>query len=159
MKAVMNRTIMKTIIIALIALLIYSAPLHAYCEGGKYQNISVSEEIKKCDFIIIGTVVSRKIVVDPVEDPIGYEAEIFDVEVESILYGTPKEKLTKPSLSVYNENTSARYPMIVGEKYLLFVYLDNVGFWINSCGNSTLYKKSEEPIAEIKRNIGQNNRK
>lgn len=143
---------MKIKILMVIGLLLYSTQLFAYCEGG-YPNISVSDEIKKCEFIVIGTVVSRHIVVDPVEDPEGYEAEIFHVEVENILSGNPKDYLIKPYLSLYNYNASSRFPMTVGEKYILFVYSGNDGFWINSCGNSDTYNEAKETINEIKKII------
>jgi hypothetical protein len=149
-RVVMNRGIMKIKILMVMVLLLYSRQLYAYCEGG-YPNISVSDEIKKCEFIVIGTVVSRYIVVDPIEDPEGYEAEIFHIEIESILNGTPKDKLIKPYMSVYNDNDSGRFPMHVGEKYLLFVYSDRDGLWINSCGNSATYNRGRETINEIKK--------
>jgi len=132
-------------------LLLYSTQLYAYCEGGKYPNISVSKEIKECEFIVIGKVVSRHIVVDPIEDPEGYEAEIFHIEVESILNGHPQDSMIKPYLAVYNGNDSGRFIMHVGEKYLLFVYSGNDGFWINSCGNSDTYTRGKETINEIKK--------
>jgi hypothetical protein len=146
----MNRGIMKIKILMVMALLLYSEQLYAYCEGG-YPNVSVSDEIKKCEFIVIGTVVSRYIVVDPIENPEGYEAEIFHIEIESILNGTPKDNLIKPYLSLYNFNASSRFPMTVGEKYILFVYAGNDGFWINSCGNSDTYNSGKEIINEIKK--------
>jgi hypothetical protein len=143
---VMKGGIMKIKFLILITILFYSGQLHAWCEGG-YPNISVKDEIKKCEFIVIGTVVKRYIVVDPIEDPEGYEAEIFHIEIESVLQGNPQKK---PYLSVYNDNGSSRFVMHVGEKYLLFVYSGSDGFWIDSCGNSDLYKDSKKTIEEIK---------
>jgi hypothetical protein len=147
----MNRGIMKTKILMVIGLLFYTTQLYAWCEGG-YPNISVKEELNKCKFIVIGTVVKRYIVVDPIEDPEGYEAEIFHVEIESVLQGNPQKK---PYLSVYNDNGSSRFVMEVGKKYLLFVYSGIDGFWIDSCGNSDLYKDSKKTIEEIKRHTSE----
>jgi hypothetical protein len=126
----------KTYLLAII-FICFSSQLHAYCEGGKYPNISVSDEIKQTSFIIIGTVTQRLLVVDPINDPEGYEAELFHVKVERILYGKPPVYITDQYLTLYNFNASSRYLMEVGEKHLLFVSANQDGFRINSCGNST----------------------
>lgn len=137
----------------MMAILLFPVSLYAYCEGGKYPNISVSDEIKQCEFIIVGTVTARNIVVDPIKDPEGYEAEIFHVNVEEILHGHPRQGLIKPYLSVYNANGSSRFPMNVGERYLLFVYSGNHGFWINICGNSSTYENGRKRIDELRKTI------
>ena len=147
------------IIILLVMVLVYSGQLYAYCDGGMYPNISIAEEIEKSEFVVIGMVVSRHIVVDPVEDPEGYEAEIFRIRIETVLKGEPRPPLIKPYLSVYNVNTSARFPMDVGKKYILFVYLGRDGFWVNSCGNSTTYREGADTIKTVARIVGGKNRK
>ena len=146
---------MKKIII-LIALLGFSSKLFAYCDGG-YPNITVADEIKEANFVAIGKVTSRKIVVDPIEDPEGYEAELFQVEIENVLYGTPPEYVVKGYLTLYNVNTSSRFNMDVGESYIMFVseYWD--GFYINSCGNSGTVIKSKEVIKTIQKIVGDKN--
>ena len=128
-----------------------SGQLYAYCEGGKYPNISVAEEIMESKFIIVGKVTSRRIVVDPESDPEGYEAEIFQVSIESVLHGHPPKYVMRQYLSLFNSNDSSRFPMIVGEKYLLFVSSGSDGFWINSCGNSDNFNDSREKISIIKK--------
>jgi hypothetical protein len=142
----------KTIIAIIFSTL--PAQLYAYCDGGKYPDISVSEEIQKTEFIVIGTVKSRKIVVDPKEDPEGYEAEIFHVDVEKTLYGAPPAYLDKQFLRLYNDNTSSRFPMDEGQKYLLFVSSGSDGFWVNSCGNSGKLNVSMEVIKGIQLIVG-----
>jgi hypothetical protein len=143
---------MRKMLLASILMCI-SSQLFAYCEGG-YPNISLANEIAKADFIIIGKVTSRRIVVDPKEDPQGYEAELFQIKVNSILNGNPKQNIIKPYLTVYNNNDSSRFVMDVGETYLLFVYDGMDGRWVNSCGNSDTYKESAEKINTIKKLVG-----
>lgn len=140
-------------IIILIALLGFSSQLFAYCDGG-YPNVTVADEIKKTNFIAIGKATSRKIVVDPIEDPEGYEAELFQVEIEKVLYGNPSGYVVKGYLTLYNANTSSRFNMDIGESYLMFVsdYLD--GFFINSCGNSGTVTESKEIIKTIQKIVG-----
>jgi hypothetical protein len=52
---------------------------------------------------------------------------------------------------IYNFNASSRYPMGVGEKHVLFVTLDDDGFWVNSCGNSSPYERATKTLQELKR--------
>lgn len=134
-----------------IGMLLFARQTHAYCDGGKYPNIAVPDEIKVSQFVVIGTVIARKIVVDPIEDPEGYEAEIFHVKVKQVLYGHPKQGALKPYLAIYNANTSARFLMDMGEKYLLFVSEGADGFFINHCGNSGEVTESKSTMAAIEK--------
>lgn len=127
-----------------IILISISATAFAWCE--KYPDISIAEELKKSDFVVIGTVSSRLIVVDPVEDPEGYEAEIFKFKIEEALSGNPKKEIR-----LYNENNSGRFPMEVGKKYFIFVRTGDDGYWVDSCGNSEEYYKSAKIISEVKK--------
>jgi hypothetical protein len=136
--------------IFLLAALLVSLEARAYCEGG-YPNISIEEEISKSEFIVVGTVTSRKIVVDPNVDPQGYEAELFQVKVEEVLSGKPSMAVMEQYLTVFNYNASSRYLIGMGEKHLLFVSNSSDGYWINSCGNSSEYKESKEKLKLIKK--------
>jgi hypothetical protein len=140
----MNKTL------AAIFISIISNSVYAYCDGG-YPNISVAEELKKSEFVIIGSTSSRKILVDPIENPQGYEAEIFQVKVERVLSGKPKEYVTKEYLTIYNYNASSRFPMELGKKYLLFVSEGADGYWVNSCGNSNEIEQSQNTVELIKK--------
>jgi hypothetical protein len=143
--------IMRNILIS-IALLSFSNQLCAWCP--KYPNVTVAEEIKGADFIVTGKVISRKIIVNPIEDPEGYDAELFQVQVEQTLYGKPPNYVLKEYLSLYNVNDSGRFPMVVGEKYLMFVSTGSDGFYIDSCGNSGTLTESKEIIKVIQKIIG-----
>lgn len=143
---------MRNIIIQ-ITLLGFSSQLFAYCDGG-YPNVTVVDEIKKANFVAIGKVTSRKIVVDPTEDPEGYEAELFQVEIGKVLYGTPPGYMVKGYLTLHSINTSSRFNMDVGESYLMFVSESSDGFYINSCGNSGAVIKSKEIIKTIQKIVG-----
>ncbi len=134
---------MKIITISF-ALLLISTNLFAYCD--KYPEISVAQEIERSKFVVIGTVISRMIVVDPLKDPEGYEAEIFKFKIEKTLKGQPGK-----IISLYNVNSSARFPMEVNKKYFLFVDTDEDGYWVNSCGTSKKYQDSAKVMDEVKR--------
>lgn len=124
----------------------------AYCEGGRYPNVTVSQELRSTPLVVVGSVVNRMIVVDPIEDPAGYEAEIFSVRIERVVHGALPAGV-KPgfTMSVRNENTSARFPMNVGMRYLLFVSHDFGEIWINSCGNSVDMARADPVMKQIRR--------
>ncbi|RYY03775.1 MAG: hypothetical protein EOO53_07730 [Gammaproteobacteria bacterium] len=122
---------------------------YAHCEGDEHPNISVSQELKESTFVVAGEVVSRKILVDPLIDPTGYEAEIFQIKVHKIIAGKPKTYVKKEYLTIYNYNASSRFPMEKGNVYLLFVSEGADGYWINSCGNSAEIKNSQETLKQI----------
>lgn len=137
-------------ILAAIFISLISNSVYAYCDGG-YPNISVAEELKESEFVLIGSTISRKILVDPIEDPKGYEAEIFQVKVERVVSGKPKEYVTKEYLTLYNYNASSRFLMEIGKKYFLFVSEGADGYWINSCGNSSEIEPSQNAVELIKK--------
>jgi hypothetical protein len=143
----MRRIILGAILLGL------SGGAGAYCEGGRYPNITIAEELKESDFVIVGRLESRMLVVDPVEDPQGYEAVLYKVKIEQVLHGQPPEYATKMYLTIVNENSSARFPIYekdIGKEYLMFVYSGPDGYWVNSCGNSDELSKSKEKIDQIK---------
>ena len=74
----------------------------------------VKQEAGNSRFVVVGNVIHRQVVVDPEVDPMGYEAELFQVEVEKVVHGRPSKRFIKPYLVIYNSNTSARFPMEVG---------------------------------------------
>jgi hypothetical protein len=132
----------------------FSGCAFAFCSGGKYPNIGVAEEMRESDFIVIGTLSAMKIVVDPVEDPEGYEAQLFQVKISKILRGTPPKYAMQSYFTVFNVNTSARFPIgpeDLGKQYLLFVRSSPDGYWINSCGNSDELDKSAKNLWMIER--------
>jgi hypothetical protein len=141
-------------LLAALLLLSCAGPASAYCEGGRYPNVTVQEEIPEADFIVIGTVTNRRIVVDTVEDPEGYEAELFQVEIEDVIRGTPPDHAMKPYLTIYEENASSRFGMEVGVRYLLFVSASADGYYINSCGNSGVLSESADILDVVGRTAG-----
>jgi hypothetical protein len=120
-----------------------------------YPNVSIEKEIRESDFIVVGKVSSRRIVVDVEDDPQGYAAELFQVEVESILSGDPDIHTIHPYPTIYSSNDTSRFPFDLGETYLLFVSDGQDGRWVNTCGNSDTYKLSQKTIEIIKKTVPQ----
>lgn len=148
---------MKTCLGGLLLAALLSAPglASAFCAGG-YPNISLLREVKESEFVIIGTLVSYRRVVDP-EDPEGYDATLYRVHVDKVLHGRVPANARKSWLTIYNENTSARFPFDdpagpgKGKPYLMLVRSGPDGYWVGACGHSGELEKAGKTVLAIKR--------
>ena len=142
----------KAVFILLVCLLAGVRPAMAVCldphTGISGYKIPLDEEIDSTQRIIMGQVTGKpQILQEDPSDPIGVTAYLYTVHVLRQLKGTTPENIT-----IRSENTSARFPMDVGEKYLLFLSKDH-DFWVNSCGNSAPLEESGDALYRIKQKI------
>jgi hypothetical protein len=127
----------------------------AYCDGGRYPNLPLASEVKASEFVVIGKLDSYRRVVDP-SDPEGYEATLYRVRVEQVLSGRLPGYVRKSHLTIYNENTSARFPFDdsvhagAGKRYLLLVRAGPDGYWVDACGHSGELDASRETLNRIR---------
>jgi hypothetical protein len=119
----------------------------ARCAGG-YPNVSVGQERKQSDFVVIGKLSDVRLVVDP-RDPVGYDALLFQVKISRVVSGSAPGYARNGYFTIFNENTSARFPIYqddVGKEYLMFVRSGPDGHWLDSCGNSDELGRSDEKL-------------
>lgn len=95
--------------------------------------IPLATEVVSADAIVVGRVLSERALSEDRADPEGVTAYDVSVKVITRLKGDVPDRLV-----LRNENTSARYPMSVGEEHILFVSRDRGQAWVDSCGNSSL---------------------
>ena len=95
--------------------------------------IPFAAEVGSADAILVGRVLSKQDLAEDPADPEGVTADEVTVKVITRLKGKVPDVLV-----LRNENTSARYPMSVGEEHILFVSRDGRESWVDSCGNSSL---------------------
>jgi hypothetical protein len=93
--------------------------------------IPLSIEVRNADAIILGRVLSEQGLKEDMTDPDGVTAYNVAIKVLSSLKGHLPSRIV-----IKNENTSARYPMSVGEVHILFISRTPQGLLVNSCGNS-----------------------
>jgi hypothetical protein len=142
---------MRKLVVAF-ACLIGANHCFALCTGG-YPNVSVAQERKQSDFVIIGQLSDVRNVVDP-QDPQGYDARLFQVKVKKLVSGSPPGYALTEYFTVFNENTSARFPIDerdLGKEYLMFVRSGPDGYWIDSCGNSDELSRSQQKLRLVER--------
>jgi hypothetical protein len=91
---------------------------------------SVSQEFTTSTYVIIGMQVHERSVSSD-DDPDGVAAIIYSVRPIEVLKGVAGR-----NISIWSENTSGRFVIEKGEKYLLFVKTSDEGLYIDNCGNS-----------------------
>jgi hypothetical protein len=114
----------------------------AVCVNG---HISISSEYRTSKAVGIGTVMSEKTVP---ETPDGFflDGTAYQVRVDEIFRGD-----LPATVNIFSENTSGRFPMNVGSKYLMFVYAAHGRLLIDYCGNSGLLSKSSQVLQQVEK--------
>jgi len=114
----------------------------AVCVNG---HPSVTSEYRHSKIVVIASVVEEKPVAAM---PDGYflEGKMYELNVEKAFRGKPG-----PTLKLFDENTSGRFEMSVGTKYLLFVYEEHGRLRVDNCGNSAEFSKSSAIIKQVEK--------
>jgi hypothetical protein len=111
----------------------------AYCP---VPEIRANGEFFKSDAVFIGAVLSIRETADTDKDVGGW---FYRLRVEEMFRGPATKMIT-----VYAENSSARFPLEKGQKYLLFAYKQNSRLEIYGCGNSALLSEASDALARLK---------
>jgi hypothetical protein len=99
-------------------------------------------EFFKSESVFVGEVLSET--PEVVQGDVLPQGWFYQLRVEKTFRG-PALK----TLSVYTEDTNVRYPLKVGEKYLLFAHQDEGRLSIDSCGNSNKLSEAAGAIDAI----------
>jgi hypothetical protein len=106
--------------------------------------IPLTLEIRETRDIVIGRVVADKALQEDPDDPEGITAQEISIQVLKRLKGN------LPNVFIFrNINTSARYPIGMGERHVLFVSRTDNQLWVNACGNSTLTVQAPQLARQI----------
>jgi hypothetical protein len=133
----------STIVLATILAVRTTAAIPAVvCVNG---HPSVSSEYKSSQEVIASRVLTAK-QLPPTNDNYFLEGTTYRVMVEKSYKGSPSR-----TLSVFSENSSGRFPMKIGHRYLLFLYQDRGRYQVDNCGNSDELARSSRKINELER--------
>jgi hypothetical protein len=139
--------------IALIASAI-SLPVSAVCLDPTTfvsgYHLPLNTEVQSTRFIGIGKVTHEKALQENRSDPYGITATIYTVKIFRQLKG----RLPK-TISIKAENDSGRYPMDVGEEYLLFLTKEHRGYFVDSCGNSSALPQGNAALQRVEKKLAQ----
>ena len=134
--------------LVLLALALHFCTARAVCLDPKTfisgYKVPLDSEVRTADAIVVARVLSEQGLNEDPTDPDGYTAYNLTIRVLTSLKGS------LPDVTVIrNDNTSARYPMSVGDEHILFVSRDGNELWINSCGNSAAMPKGKQLVKQI----------
>jgi hypothetical protein len=127
----------------------------ALCWDGRHPDVST--EFKASDSVVTGFVVSSRNESSP-DDPQGYQDTIYTIRVIDVFKGKVGQLL-----ELISENTSGRFPMNIGKKYLLFVSTSRVRdslqpsgleTYVDSCGNSGTLDEKKAELEAVRRMSG-----
>jgi hypothetical protein len=107
--------------------------------------LHVSDEFYVSDLVLTGTVLYAENVVDPT-DPKGVTGTFYTMEVDATFRGKAPRLL-----KLYSENSTARFPMELHRRYVLFLTLDIGRNWVvDNCGNSGELSKAADTMSDLK---------
>ena len=116
---------------------------YALCLDNRHT--SLEDEYRDSTMVLIGRVVAVRPVRDP-NDPQGVSSYTYKVKPIDKLKGRMSNKVT-----LTMENSSSRFPLDLGEDYLLFIQrVEKGNLFIDSCGNSSKVSEAGDVISKIK---------
>jgi len=92
--------------------------------------------------VIVGTVVDEH--ATPASKNF-YEGVTYRVKTEETLRGQ-----APATVQLFSENSSGRFPMNTGEKYVLFVYRESGRYAIDACGSSGLVTEKRDMLRTVR---------
>jgi hypothetical protein len=108
---------------------------------------SVAREYGESAFVFVGTVIAER--QEPAEDdPQGFfDGVTYTVRIDEQFKG-PSQK----TVSLFSENSTARYPMQLRQRYLVFVYLESgQRYAVNNCGNTELFRAKSKALSTVRK--------
>jgi len=118
-----------------------TVPVWGVCLLNDY---SVQAEYSRSTAVVIGEPVSERSVPDR-EDVGFYGGIIYTVKISETLRGALHGKV-----EVFSENTSGRFPMEKGKKYILFLSKDQKYLSADNCGNSGLVAEKHDVLSAVR---------
>ena len=115
--------------------------VQAVCLNG---HPSVAEEYEAAKAVVAATVVAERLI--PSAEADFYDGTLYRIRVDKTLRGSVGD-----SAEIFSENSSGRFPMAVGAKYLLFIHTGSAGMRVDYCGNSGLVPKRMKELKQVER--------
>jgi hypothetical protein len=121
----------------------------ALCCGASFaacllDDYSVSAEFSRSAVVALARVVSERQV------PEQKEAGLLDGTLYSLRVQETYRGQASRTRSVFSENSSGRFPMVVGQTYIVFLYLQSGRLSADYCGNSGLASDKQNVVNEVR---------
>lgn len=145
----LNAITSKVVLLALVSI---SLQAKAVCLDPKTlvsgYKLPLGLEVRTSDAIVVGRVLSERGLKEDPTDPDGYTAHDLTIKVLTRLKGN-----LPGTIVIRNDNTSARYPMSIGEEHILFVTRVGGALSVNSCGNSSVMPRGRRVVKQVQREL------
>jgi len=124
----------------LISLCLWADLASAFCGRG---HRSPAQEYRESSIVFVGRVVSE----EATRESEGYfEGSTYSLEVNEPLRGVPAK-----AIKIFSENSSGRFPMKVGRRYIIFAYEERGRLTVDNCGNSGELPQEAAVLSAIRR--------
>ena len=120
-------------------LLAMASTVHAVCVNG---HPSVTAEYQQSRFVVVGRVIAEE---PAAESSQFLEGTTYVVVVKEALKNNPPK-----AIRLFSENSSGRFPVQIGETYLLFVYEALGRRMVDNCGNSVLASSTSSALSAVR---------
>jgi len=98
--------------------------------------------------VFTATVISQRHV-PPLDKFFDLDGDMYTIKVEEVFRG----KLPR-TVELFSENSSGRFLMTVGAKYILFIYREHGRLMVDNCGNSDLLTEGSATVAAVRKLSG-----
>lgn len=115
---------------------------HGVCLNG---HPSIGDEYKRSKVVVLAIVVGQRDVPET-SDGFYLEGTIYNLKIERAFHGNAGS-----NAEIFSENSSGRFPMVVGSKYLLFIYQEHDRLLVDNCGNSGVASERGTEIQAVER--------
>jgi hypothetical protein len=127
---------------ALSAFLLTGMSAHPVCLNG---HPSVGEEYRNSKAVVLARLVGQREVPET-SDGFYFDGTIYRIKIERTFRGS-----IGADAEIFSENSSGRFPMVVGSKYLLFINERHDRQLVDYCGNSGMLSRRGKELREIER--------
>jgi len=108
---------------------------------------TVLQELLRSRAVVIGDVVAERPIADSGGDRGGwYPGTGYRVRVTEVLHGSVPD-----TLELFSETSSGAFPMVVGQRYLMFVYRNLGRYLLDYCGHSGPLPERSADAATVRR--------
>lgn len=134
---------MKNISILFLVIFFVFSPIEAFSLCYQRHNENIFAEYAKSKKVLIVLVKSSTDVSSP-DDSEGIDKTIYKAKVINSFKGSGED------VDIVSENTSSRFSMNNGKKYLVFLKPEKSYFFVDNCGNSGLASQQTAVISKIR---------
>jgi hypothetical protein len=123
----------------LIVLISTAGLAHSYCPD---PHPSLEKEFASSAVVFVGTVLSER---STIESDGFYDGTTYTLQVEEIFRG-----MAGQTIDIFSENSSERFPMTVGSRYIVFGYSQGGRIQIDYCGHTGVLPEKSSILKKLR---------